>query len=354
MTTLIDLRSDTVTRPSDGMRQAMAVAEVGDDVFGEDPTVRRLEERVAELLGKESALLCPSGTMANLIGVASATVPGEEVLVDSESHILHYELAGTAMLAGIQLRNFDAPNAGCPTPSQLESLQRLGDRDHEPRTALLCLEQSHNRRGGTVASLSELKSAADAAHAGGLSVHLDGARLGNAATFLGVELAQIAAPADSVTLALSKGLGCPAGTMWVGSGEARRRAHLWRKRLGGGMRQVGILAAAGLFGLEHNLAGLGADHAKARHLAEALQGTEGVSVDPSQVQTNIVLLETADNASAVVERAAALGVLTVPFSAHTVRCVTHLDVSMEQVAEAASRLRQVFASCVGGSLPPHR
>jgi threonine aldolase len=322
----------------------MATAEVGDDVYGEDPTVRRLEERVAQLLGKEAALFCPSGTMANLIGVASATAPGDEVLVDSESHILHYELAGTAMLAGVQLRNFAAPSAGCPTTTQLESLQRLGDPDHEPRTVLLCLEQSHNRRGGTVAPLAELQQTSAAAHSMGLAVHLDGARLANAATYLGVEMAEIAACADSLILALSKGLGCPAGTLWVGTARGRQRAHTWRKRLGGGMRQVGVLAAAGLFALDHNLEGLGADHEKARRLAEALRETPGVTVDPERVQTNIVLLETAADANQVVERAGGEGVLTVPFGAHTVRCVTHLDVSMEEVLEAGRRLQRVFAA----------
>lgn len=344
MPSLIDLRSDTVTRPSAGMRQAMAGAEVGDDVFGEDPTVRRLEERVASMLGKDSALLCPSGTMANLIGVASATYPGDEVLLDSESHILHYELAGTALIAGVQVRNFDAPQAGCPTQAQLESLERLGDPDHEPRTALLCLEQSHNRRGGTVATIEELRSASEAAHRMGLVVHLDGARLANAAASLGVPMTEFTDCVDSSTFALSKGLGCPAGTLWVGLTESRRRAHTWRKRLGGGMRQVGILAAAGLYALDHNLARLDEDHDNARQLAEMLQSVPGVTVDPPAVQTNIVLLQTVDDANVIVERAQRAGVLTVPFTAHTVRCVTHLDVGSEDVRAAGERLRQVFAS----------
>lgn len=344
MPSLIDLRSDTVTRPSAGMRQAMAGAEVGDDVFGEDPTVRRLEERVASMLGKDSALLCPSGTMANLIGVASATYPGDEVLLDSESHILHYELAGTALIAGVQVRNFDAPQAGCPTQAQLESLERLGDPDHEPRTALLCLEQSHNRRGGTVATIEELRSASEAAHRMGLVVHLDGARLANAAASLGVPMTEFTDCVDSSTFALSKGLGCPAGTLWVGLTESRRRAHTWRKRLGGGMRQVGILAAAGLYALDHNLARLDEDHDNARRLAEMLQSVPGVTVDPPAVQTNIVLLQTVDDANVIVERAQRAGVLTVPFTAHTVRCVTHLDVGSEDVRAAGERLRQVFAS----------
>jgi threonine aldolase len=344
MPSVIDLRSDTVTRPSEAMRQAMARAEVGDDVFGEDPTVRQLEERVAAMLGKDSALLCPSGTMANLIGVASAARPGDEVLLDSESHILHYELAGTAVIAGVQLRNFDAPLAGCPTAIQLESLQRLGDPDHEPRTALLCLEQSHNRRGGTVAPIEKLREATETAHRMGLSVHLDGARLGNAAASLGVAMNDFADCVDSLTFALSKGLGCPAGTLWVGTDESRRRAHTWRKRLGGGMRQVGILAAAGIYALDHNLDRLSEDHRKARRLAEVLQSTPGVIVHPQAVETNIVLLQTEADANAVVERAQRAGVLTVPFTSHTVRCVTHLDVSMEDVEAAGERLQQVFAN----------
>lgn len=340
----IDLRSDTVTRPSPEMRQAMARADVGDDVFGEDPSVAALERRVAGLLGKESAMFCPSGTMANLIGVASGTEPGDEVLVDAECHILHYELAGSALLAGVQLRNFDAPLAGCPTPEQLSSLRRLADPDHEPRTALLCLEQTHNRRGGTVAPLKELRRTMAAAHEMGLRVHLDGARLGNAAAFLGVEMAEIVAGADSCTLSLSKGLGCPAGTLWVGSSNDRVKAHTWRKRLGGGMRQVGILAAAGIYALDHHLARLPVDHDNAKRLAELLQGAPGVRVDPTQVQTNIVLLETQDDAEKVVDRAAAAGVLTVPFGRHTVRCVTHLDVDTAAIEPAAERLRRALAS----------
>ncbi|MGH7643314.1 MAG: threonine aldolase family protein [Candidatus Dormibacteria bacterium] len=344
MSTVIDLRSDTVTRPSAGMRQAMAGAEVGDDVFGEDPTVRRLEERVANLLGKEAALFCPSGTMANLIGVASATVPGEEVLLDSESHILHYELAGTAMLAGVQLRNFDAPGAGCPTPEQLEALARLADPDHEPRTAQLCLEQSHNRRGGTVAPIAEVRRTSEVAHRMGLLVHLDGARLANAAASLSVPLTEFSDCVDSLSFSLSKGLGCPAGTLWVGSAAARARAHVWRKRLGGGMRQVGILAAAGLYALDHNLDRLRDDHVNARLLSEALQSTRGVTVNSRLVQTNIVLLQTDENASVIVERAQLAGVLTVPFDSHTVRLVTHLDLSREDVVEAGDRLRRVFSA----------
>jgi threonine aldolase len=242
------------------------------------------------------------------------------------------------------VRNFDAPQAGCPTQAQLESLERLGDPDHEPRTALLCLEQSHNRRGGTVATIEELRSASEAAHRMGLVVHLDGARLANAAASLGVPMTEFTDCVDSSTFALSKGLGCPAGTLWVGLTESRRRAHTWRKRLGGGMRQVGILAAAGLYALDHNLARLDEDHDNARRLAEMLQSVPGVTVDPPAVQTNIVLLQTVEDANVIVERAQRAGVLTVPFTAHTVRCVTHLDVGSEDVRAAGERLRQVFAS----------
>lgn len=231
---IIDLRSDTVTRPSAGMRQAMAAAEVGDDVFGEDPTVSALEQAIADLLGKESALLCPSGTMSNLIAIAALTERGDEVLVDAEAHILHYELAGSAVVAGVQLRNFDAPNAGCPSPSQLESLRRLADPTHEPACTLLCLEQTHNRRGGSVAPLADLMAALHQAHSMGLMVHLDGARLANAAAYLELGLSELAGCADTVNFSLSKGLGCPAGSVWVGPSSVRERAHIWRKRLGVG------------------------------------------------------------------------------------------------------------------------
>ncbi|MHB8394711.1 MAG: threonine aldolase family protein [Candidatus Dormibacteria bacterium] len=335
---LIDLRSDTVTRPSASMRQAMAAAEVGDDVFGEDPTVRALEERVAELLGKESALFCPSGTMSNLIAIAALTGRGDEVLVDSEAHILHYELAGAAVVAGVQLRNFDAPSAGCPSPAQLESLRRLADPTHEPNCTLLCLEQTHNRRGGSVAPLVELEAAQRQAHEMGLRVHLDGARLGNAAAYLGVRLGELAACADTVNFSLSKGLGCPAGSVWVGPRSVRAHAHLWRKRLGGGMRQVGVLAAAGLWALEHQLPRLIEDHDKARRLANGLAEIAGIAVDPPSVQTNIVLIQTVAPADAVLAAAESVGVQMVAFGRHTVRAVTHLDVTAAQIDEAVARL----------------
>jgi len=339
----IDLRSDTVTRPTPGMRQAMAAAEVGDDVYGEDPTVLALEDRVAKLLDKESALFCPSGTMSNLIAIATASERGDEVWVDAEAHVLHYELAGSAVVAGVQLRHFDAPLAGCPTPAQLESMRRLDDPTHEPRCSLLCLEQTHNRRGGTTAPISMLEQAGEQAHSMGLKVHIDGARLGNAAAHLGVPMAALVREADSVNFSLSKGLGCPVGSLWVGSRAARVQAQVWRKRLGGGMRQVGVLAAAGLWALDEQLPRLGEDHEKARRLAELLSGVEGLTVDPGAVESNIVLAQTKTRSELVVAKAEQAGVLLVAFGPQTVRCVTHLDVTAEQVDEAGSRLRQALA-----------
>ncbi len=341
---MIDLRSDTVTKPGAGMRRAMAAAEVGDDVFGEDPTVNRLQDEVAALLGKEAALFCPSGTMANLVSVAAATAPGDEVLLDTEAHILNYELAGASMLAGVQLRAFDAPLAGCPDQALLERLRRVADPDHEPRTALLCLEQTHNRRGGTVTPLDRLQQTCAVAHEMGLLVHIDGARLANAATALGCTPAQLVAQADSATFSLSKGLGCPLGTVWVGSAASWHSAHLWRKRLGGGMRQAGIMAAAGLYALEHNLQRLAEDHATAMVLARALGDVPGAQFDVEMVQTNIVLIRTDAPAAQVVERAAEVGVLMVAFGARTVRCVTHLDVSAADIREAATRLQGAFVA----------
>lgn len=341
---LIDLRSDTVTRPGPDMRAAMAAAEVGDDVYAEDPTINRLEERVANLLGKQAALFFPSGTMANLVAVVSATNPGEEVLLDAEAHILHYELAGASLIGGVQLRNFDAPEAGCPTPQQLDSLRRLEDPAHEPRPTLLCLEQTHNRRGGTVAPLAALDSSCAAAHEMGLRVHLDGARIGNAATHLGVPLARVAAGADSVMMSLSKGLGCPVGSVWAGPADQRSRAHVWRKRLGGGMRQAGVLAAAGLWALDHQLPRLGEDHEKARRLARRLADVPGLIVDVRAVQTNIVLLATTLAAEEVVRRAGVAGVLLSAFGPHTVRAVTHLDVADADVDSAAERIATALAA----------
>lgn len=339
MDQIIDLRSDTVTRPVPEMRRAMAAAEVGDDVYGEDPSIRRLEERVAELLGKECGLFCPSGTMSNLIAVAAHTNRGEEVWVDSEAHIVHYELAGTAVVAGVQLRNFDAPNAGCPQSEQLLGMRRLVDPAHEPEPTLLCLEQTHNRRGGTVATLRDLDEAARTARGLGMKVHLDGARLGNAAAAMQVAPRELAACADSVTFSLSKGLGCPVGSLWVGSREARARTHVWRKRLGGGMRQAGVIAAAGLWALDNQLPRLAEDHQKARGFAEAVADFPGIQVDPLAVQTNIVLLQTTAPAEQVLTSAERVGLLMVAFGSHTVRAVTHLDVSRDQIAQAADRLR---------------
>ena len=340
---VIDLRSDTVTRPGAEMRRAMAAAEVGDDVYGEDPSIRQLEERVAELLGKQSGLFCPSGTMSNLIAIAAQADRGQEVWVDCESHVVHYELAGSAVIAGVQLRAFDAPNAGCPTSAQLLAMQRLADPAHEPEATLLCLEQTHNRRGGSVASVADLAEAADTAHGMGMRVHLDGARLGNAAVALGVQMRELADCADSISFSLSKGLGCPVGSVWVGSHDARARAHIWRKRLGGGMRQAGILAAAGLWALGHQLPRLGEDHANAKRFAQLAADIPGLEVDPARVATNIVLLQTAAPADEVLARAERAGVLMVAFGPHTVRAVTHLDVSAEQITEAAARLHSALS-----------
>ncbi len=337
----IDLRSDTLTQPTAGMRAAMAAAAVGDDVYGEDPTVNELEARVARLLGKETALFCPSGTMANLIALLTATRPGEVLLSDQEAHVVHYELAGHALIGGLQLRTFDAP-AGCPTPAAVEAGWTPGD-DHEPAVTLLCLETTHNRRGGAVAPLAAMEAAASAAHGLGMQVHLDGARLLNAALVLGCPPAALAGPADSVMLSLSKGLGCPAGSLWLGAAAARVTAHRWRKRLGGGMRQVGILAAAGLYALDHHVDRLGEDHRVARRLATGLAGAPGLVVDPGAVVSNIVMVRTERPAALVVERAAAAGVLTVALGSHLMRCVTHLGVDAAAIDAAVPRLRAAGA-----------
>ena len=327
---MIDLRSDTVTRPTEAMRAAMARAEVGDDVYAEDPTVALLQERVAELLGHEAALFTPSGSMANVLGVRSLVAAGQEVLCESSAHIARAELGAHGAFTGLTMRTWTHPRGQV----DLAAIQGLYAPDLGPflvRTAAVSVENTHNFAGGTVLPLADLQALRGWADQVGVRVHLDGARLWNAHVATGTPLAAYARTADVVSVCLSKGLGAPVGSLLVGSADTVAEARVWRKRLGGGMRQVGILAAAGLHALDHHVARLAEDHAHAHLLAEAC------GVDPATVDTNIVVLARPD-AGGFVAAAAAEGVLVSAVGAATVRLVTHLDVSRADAERAATIL----------------
>ncbi|OLZ42250.1 threonine aldolase [Natrinema saccharevitans] len=338
---MLDFRSDTVTTPDEAMREAAATAAVGDDVYGEDPTVNELEARVADRLGTEAALYFPTGTMANQAAAHVHTEPGQEVIADRKSHVVKYELGGLAQHSGLQLRTLDA-DRGVPSPSRVDAA--IVDEDlHRPGTGLCCLENTHNARGGLAIEPGAIAAAATAARERGVSVHLDGARLFNAATALDVPVAELAAPVDSVMVSLSKGLGAPVGSMLAGCDEFVERARRTRKLFGGGMRQAGIVAGPALEALE-NVADLERDHENARLLAEGLAGREGFDVrDP---ETNIVLADvsgTGTDASTVVERLGERDVLATPFGPTTVRFCTHRDLSRGDTERALERIGGEFA-----------
>ena len=337
----IDLRSDTVTKPTPAMRRAMAGAEVGDDVLDGDPTTRRLEARVAELLGKDRALFFPTGTMANQAAIWLLAKRGTEVLLDADAHIIHWEVAGAAGLAGVQVR----PVAGAAGPMDAEALRRAirPASPHAPAASLVCLENTHNGAGGRVTPVDGMRALGDVARANALPVHLDGARLWNASVATGSSLAELAAPADTVMVSFSKGLGAPVGAALAGSSVAMADAWAVRKRLGGGMRQSGVLAAAALHGLDEHFARLADDHEHAREFASRVDGVAGARVVVPD--TNIVMLDLPDgmSAPAIVARAAEQHVLLTPWSATRIRAVTHLDVTAEQVRTAADVLARVLA-----------
>lgn len=337
---MIDLRSDTVTKPTPAMRQAMLEAEVGDDVFGEDPTAQRLEARVAEILGKEAAVFVPSGVMGNQLAIKVHTRPGDEVVVAERSHILHYESGAPGLLSGVQLRPIEEPR-GFLTGEAVAAVVR-GRYDWEPRTRLVCLENTVNKAGGRVLPMALIREVAEVARAHDLALHLDGARLWNAAVASGQSEAKIAAPFDTVTVCLSKGLGAPIGSVLAGDTETIRLARRYRKLFGGGMRQIGILAAAGLYALDHHRAGLADDHARAHRLAETLAALPVFEIDTATVETNIIIADTKPPAAEVLERLEARGVRLVAFGPHTVRATLHRDVTDEDVEAAVTALHEEF------------
>jgi threonine aldolase len=336
---LSDFRSDTVTRPTEKMRAAMAAAEVGDDVYGEDPTVRRLEEATAERLGHEAGLFVTSGTQGNQIAVGIFCRPGDEVVLEANSHTLHYDAGGTAALWGAQLYPLASPK-GILSEAEVRSALRPDD-DHAPRSRLLVLENTHNRGGGTVWPLEAFEKALKPAREAGLSVHLDGARLWNAEVATGKGARSWAELTDSTTVCFSKGLGAPAGSVLVGTRAFIHEARRLRKRLGGGMRQAGILAAGALYALQHHVQRLAEDHQHARELAAGLAALPGVTVDVSRVETNMVYAEFPCAAAEAVTRLRAQGVLGHAVGPRTLRFVCHLDVGAKDVQralEAAARL----------------
>jgi threonine aldolase len=337
---LIDLRSDTVTKPDAEMRRAMAEAEVGDDVFGEDPTVQRLEEEAAAAVGMEASLFVPSGTMGNQIALHLHGRPGGEVICDAMSHIVNYEMGGLAALSGLLPRTISSPG-GLLQPAAVEAVI-APDVSYRARTVLISVENTHNMAGGTVYDRPHLEAILDVARRHRLPVHFDGARVFNAAAALGTTVAALAAGFDSLMFSLSKGLGAPVGSMICGRRDFIQEARRVRKMLGGGMRQVGILAAAGLLALRKGPARLPEDHDNAARLARALAERPGIEIDPATVRTNIVIFRvTTGSALDLLGRLKEAGILGVPVSRDQVRLVTHRDVSREGIDRAIERMRNL-------------
>jgi threonine aldolase len=342
---MIDLRSDTVTKPTPAMRRAMMEAEVGDDVYGEDPTVNRLERRAAEIAGKEAALFVPTGTMGNTIAVKLLTEHGQEVICDSRAHLLDYELSMVAWFSGCVIRAIQTEN-GILTWEQV-SRQIRALSPYSAPTGLIALENTHNMWGGTLYTMSAIQEICDGARERGLKVHMDGARIFNAAAATGIPVCEIARPAETLMFCLSKGLGAPAGSVLAGPAPLIAKGRLYRKRLGGGMRQVGVLAAACLIALEETPPRLVGDHANARFLAEGLARIPGITIDPSRVVTNIAVFDIGGTGVAPAEISARLkhrGVLINYINERQMRAVTHYDVDREACTRALEAMADAVAS----------
>jgi threonine aldolase len=338
----IDLRSDTVTKPTDEMREAMARAEVGDDVYQEDPTVNRLQELAAAIMGKEAALFVPSGTMGNQICVKLHTRPGQEAIVDEHSHMYNLEMAAVAVLSGCLAHPVPSPD-GTADWRSIEAALRP-HTDHFAQTGLISIENTNNLAGGTVTRLERIREVCDQAHSRGIPVHLDGARVFNAALALGSDAADIAEPFDSVMFCLSKGLGAPVGSMIASSRSFIDQAIPVRRMFGGAMRQAGILAAAGIIALENMVERLSDDHANAKMLARAIAGIPGIVIDPEKVETNIIVFDVAGlTADQMVERLKDRGLLANTIGPQTVRFVTHKDVSREQCESAVALVKDAVS-----------
>ena len=343
---MIDLRSDTVTQPTPAMRQAIAQAPVGDDVLGDDPTVNELEETVAALLGKEAAVYMPSGTMTNQVALRTHTEPGDEIILESQAHIYFYEAGGPAALSGVMCKLI-AGDRGIFSAADLQAALRPWN-EHYPRTKLVCLENTHNRGGGSIFPLAEIQAIAQVCRDNDLRLHLDGARFWNACIATGISEAVYAAPFDTVSVCFSKGLGAPVGSALVGPKDTMQRARRFRKMFGGGMRQAGVIAAGALYALKHHRDRLADDHAHAQRLAQGLQAIDGIEVNLNAVQTNLVYFHTEPDlpAETLAAQLAEVGIGVLPTAAHTLRAVTNLmvnqgdiDTALDRVATVMKRLR---------------
>lgn len=339
----VDLRSDTVTRPSPEMREAMMSAEVGDDVFGEDPTINRLQEMIAELTGMEAALFVTSGTQGNQISVNAHTQPGDEVVVERECHIINYECGAPGMLAGVQLYPVEG-KSGILTAEQVAAAVRPEDV-HLPHTGLICLENTHNRAGGSIYPIEEIRQISEFARSKNIPLHLDGARLWNASAETGISIKEYCQHFDSVSMCFSKGLGAPVGSIVAGSKEFIGKAHQYRKAYGGGMRQAGILAAAAIYAVEHNFPLLKEDHRRIRRLAAAISELPGISVDLDSVQTNILIFRVAPqkmDADRLVARLQEKGVLMFKIKPENIRAVSHIEISDDDIDFAIAAFREIL------------
>jgi len=343
MSDFIDLRSDTVTKPTAEMRKAMAGAEVGDDVYGEDPTVNALQEKVAKVLGKEASIYVASGTMANQLAIKSHTQPGDELIMEATSHPYNFEGGGIAAISGVQAYCLQGIR-GILEASQIESAVRPQDH-HYPLTRLICIENTHNRGGGSIYPLKKMEEIYRFAKSKGLLVHLDGARLWNASVATGIKPHEYAEHADSVSVCISKGLGAPVGSLVAGTKAFIDRVHRFRKMVGGGMRQAGILAAAGIYALDHHFDRLKEDHENAKRLALGLREIKGISINPDHVETNILIFGVAQTGMPSIELRDAMkkeGVLMNALGGQQIRLVTHLDVTREDIDKALVAFRKVI------------
>ncbi len=341
---IVDLRSDTITKPTPEMRAAMAAAEVGDDVLGDDPTVQKLEDKVARLFGVEASLFVPSGTMGNQVCLHTHAHPGDEIICDDEAHIDWYEVGAPAALSGLQVRPIPAPG-GIPDPTRIKAAIRPVNI-HHPHTGIIAVENTHNRAGGVVVPIEIMREIVKIAHEHGIKCHLDGARIWNAHAATGVSLADWVRGFDSASVCLSKGMGAPVGSLILGTREFVERARRSRKRFGGGMRQVGILAAAGIWAIDHQLSKMAEDHRRARTLADAFRGIKGVRIVPDPPPTNILVVEFETpkfDPEAILKSLEQKGVRMLAFGPGRIRAVTHRDVTDDDIETAVRMVREVLS-----------